>query len=474
MGGISSAGHVSAGPRPVIVFNPTAWRRGDVVSATLWDVGAVDGFVVRTAEGATMPAQKVNGGHYWGHDFVDLVFPASAGALGYAAYAIDQGSCPEHAPAVKVNNSIYGNWGESMRTGAFGFSNEYLDVEFDTVTGGICKLVDKASGIDLADRSDPLGLVEYVLERPRGMTAWVIGDPQRRVCPIELTGLSLDHKGPHFAVVTAKMKVESSDVSVTYTLRAGQPRLDITVRTTWVERGGPAVGVPSLLMRFPMSLSEARATYEVPFGIIERPHNHGEEVPSLRFADVTGRSTAGKETAGCTILNDSKYGHSLDGSTLRVSLIRSSYEPDPLPEIGEHVIQLAIAPHAGGIAAAEMIKLGAAFNHPLQVTATDVHAGELPSLAAAVGECKPAGVIVTGVKKAEDDDAVIFRLLETSGKAAAAKVTLDAALFGKVASAIEVDFIEQPLPAGAAKAGGNGFSVTVPGSGIASVKVTFG
>ena len=162
-----------------------------------------------------------------------------------------------------------------------------------------------------------------------------------------------------------------------------------------------------------------------------------------------------------------------NGSTLRATLIRSSYEPDPLPEVREHRINLALAPHAGRASVADLVRSGAGFNHPLQVMPTDVHAGALPPAGKAIVACGPANVVVSAVKKAEDDDAVIVRLFETAGRAAEAKVTLDGELMGTVAAAEEVDLLERPVAASTAKTTAAGFAVRVPGHGIASVKVTF-
>lgn len=42
--------------------------------------------------------------------------------------------------------------------------NELLAVESDRFTGGVVKLLDKATGRDLACLKDPLDVLEYVLE----------------------------------------------------------------------------------------------------------------------------------------------------------------------------------------------------------------------------------------------------------------------------------------------------------------------
>jgi alpha-mannosidase len=248
----------------------------------------------------------------------------------------------------------------------------------------------------------------------------------------------------------------------------------VTVAGRWVERGGKDIGVPQLAIRFPVGLTDVAARYEIPFGSIARNEEAGREVPGLRWADVTGSLKAGGGAAGMAVLNDSKYGHSLDGSTMRLTLIRSTYEPDPLPEIGDHVIKMALAPHDADTSIADLTRLGAGFNHPLQPVSTDAHQGPLPArLDAAVTSSAP-NVLVSQIKKAEDDDtAVILRLYETDGQAADVTVTLDPALLGAPKTAVEVDFLERETAENSARATADGFTVHLTPHAIVSVKVGF-
>jgi alpha-mannosidase len=104
---------------------------------------------------------------------------------------------------------------------------------------------------------------------------------------------------------------------------------------------------------------------------------------------------------------------------------------------------------------------------------TDAHDGKLPARLDAAVTCSAPNVLVSQIKKAEDDDGVIFRLYETDGRPTDATVTLDAALLGAPTGAVEVDFLERALPDGSAKPSSNGFTVHVPAHAIASVKVGF-
>ena len=225
-------------------------------------------------------------------------------------------------------------------------------------------------------------------------------------------------------------------------------------------------------MQFPLPLTGVRARYEIPYGSIERPHRPGEQVPAVRWADGSGKLSGGKKAAGLTLLNDCIYGHSLDNSTLRLTLLRSSYNPDPLPDLGQHTIRLGLVPH-GGAAASPAWRGWAAFSQPLQVVGTDIHKGKLPASLRGVERVRPDNVLISAIKKSEDDDGLIVRIYETDGIDADATVNLEPRLWGKVVSAVETDLLERPVAKSTAKVARNGFHVRLPGHGIGTVKVGF-
>jgi alpha-mannosidase len=216
--------------------------------------------------------------------------------------------------------------------------------------------------------------LEYAVERPHRMTAWTI----EQTGPVELPAVTAIRRrltGPHRASIEVALRIHESTFTLTYELRAGDPKLYLHLTGVWFQRGTPETGVPTLRLAVPLALTDARGRYEIPFGAIDRTLNQGEEVPALQWAQVAGRE------GGCLLLNDCKHGHSLTGSTLRLNLIRASYDPDILPEIGAHEVHLALQPLAGALPVAEAMHLGQEFNHPLRVIGTDAHPGTWPAAA---------------------------------------------------------------------------------------------
>jgi alpha-mannosidase len=489
------------GPRPFVVFNPTACDRHEVICATVWNHTAAGttpfkakSFHVRLNDGSTLPAQPVGDGNYWGHEFVTLAFPADVKALGYSLHTICQGPAPQPqggAPEAQIA-------GAASQTGPVhhcsyiapersvqGMENELVRFELDTTTGGIKRLVDKTSGLELISPTRQAPPLEYTVEYTHGMTAWTIENAGPAEAP-RVTSINRSQKGPYKAAIEVKLNIHESQFTITYELRAGDPRLYIHIKGTWFQRGTRETGVPNLSLPLPLALDEAKATYEIPFGAIQRDLNNHEEVPSLRWAMVTGK-TADGNIAGCVLANDSKYGHSLEGSTLRLTLIRASSDPDILPEIGEHEIHLSVLPFTGELPIAKAIQAGVELNHPLLPVATDVHTGELPPTGQFIS-IKPQAAILSAVKKADGagqtgdnqsqdsqargEQAIVIRLYNSTDQEITAEVSLPAEILGQVQQAIEVDLMEQPLQNSSAQITPNGLSVTIPAYGLASVLTT--
>jgi len=463
-------------PKPFMLFNPLASDREEVIEATLWDNEVYwdparplrsRKYHVTFPDGSVIPAQMITAGNFWGHEYAIVAFPALIPSLGYSLVMVDEvrGEIPSPAPheAWLLGTRHHCEYAPVERS-IEGLENEYLRVELDSQNGGIKRLIDKKSGKTIIENAP---LLEYAVERSHGMSAWSVDHTGPTEIPV-VASMTRSLPGPHKVTIEVKAKIHSSDMKITYELRAGDPMLYIHISGVWFERGTPQTGVPVLSYVLPLSACDAKASYEIPFGSIERGFNNGEELPALQWAKVSG--TANGEKAGCALLNDTKHGYSLKGNTLRLTLIRSSYEPDILPEIGSHEIHLALLPFAGEMDDASVTAAADRFNRQVKVVSTDIHEGSLPRQAELVS-ISPANVTLSGLKKAEDDDAVIVRVYESEGRKTDCVVRINESILGKVASVTEVDLMERPIKSNV-RTTDNSVTVTVPAYGIASLRIS--
>jgi alpha-mannosidase len=107
-------------------------------------------------------------------------------------------------------------------------------------------------------------------------------------------------------------------------------------------------------------------------------------------------------------------------------------------------------------------------NFPMLATVTTAHRGALPSRHSFV-QIEPGNVILTVLKKAEDEDALIFRYYEFAGKPAQVRLRLPE----KATRAVETNLMEKeerPL-----SLTGNGRELVIPTGPyeIKTMKVTF-
>ena len=199
------------------------------------------------------------------------------------------------------------------------------------------------------------------------------------------------------------------------TIRLEGDQIDVDNDIEWHEKH------VLLKAAFPLAVTSDFATYEIPYGAIERPTTRNNswgkaqfEVPAMRWADLSGAGTDGK-VHGLSILNQDKYGYDAQGNVLRLTLLRSPTWPDPDADQGHHHFHYALYPHAGTWKDALTVRHGWEYDYPLQAVVTTAHAGSLPA-EHSFASVAPENVVLTAVKKAEDANGLIFRVYEWAGK----------------------------------------------------------
>lgn len=99
---------------------------------------------------------------------------------------------------------------------------------------------------------------------------------------------------------------------------------------------------------------------------------------------------------------------------------------DPTPGaqcLGRHVFRYALMPHAGSWEAARIWEQAHAFNAPIRPVQTDQADGDLPANASFV-EIRPAHLVLSAIKRAEDEDALVLRFYNITNANAAGEVIL--------------------------------------------------
>jgi alpha-mannosidase len=307
-------------------------------------------------------------------------------------------------------------------------SNSYYSAQIDPVHGGLVHLVDSQQNREwMADKSCGLKILgEKGGERSAlhlaydGTWDWL----KLAAAPIVL------ETGPLRARLLTKYEYGNSHIEQEYLIYATLPRVEMRYRVNWHERNKTLKAV------YPFQLFDGRSTCEIPFAAMERSAN-GEEMLMQKWLDLSN------EQYGVTIVNDSKYGVDVQDGVVSVTALRAPDSPDSKADEGEHHFALAIMPHSGDWRSSGAVQNGHAFNLPLIARVIQQQSGALPPTYSFFN-VEPTRVMVSALKKAEDGEAWILRLYESTGKPATATVSLP--FSAKTVSEVNlIEWEEKPL-----------------------------
>ncbi len=400
------------GTRPIVVFNPHAWEVSAVAELELSRVR--EGEVLLDEEGTPVPMQTVQS-QATASGRSRLALAADLPPLGYRTYRLAaRPDAPDFSiafPTVQANDNV--------------LENELLRLEFDPATGCLVSLRDVEHGLEvlagpaakpvvIEDRSDTWGHNVFRFDKAVGVFA--------------AKSLKLVEHGPVRSVIRVRSEYEGSSLIQDFALRPDSRLIEVAVTLDWREKH------KLLKLRFPVNVHFMRATFEIPYGHLERFAN-GEEEPGQSWLDLSGSSRDTGGLYGLSLLNDGKHSFDVNvrdlGMTLARSPIYAHHDPmKPDPEAfysyldqGIQKFRYALLPHAGGWSEAGTLKRAAELNQAPIALAATFHAGNLPQRSSFL-TLESDTVVASVLKQAEDGDALILRLYETSKNSARARVTL--------------------------------------------------
>ncbi len=395
----------AAGEVPVLVFNPLAWQRSGLATVDVeMPTATPNGVSVLDAQNHVLPSEVISSNGKT-NSYRLRVEAKDVPSLGYSLLHV----VPDTRP-----------FASDLKASGTTIENAALKVVVDPHTGCITSLYDKKASFEtLAPGACGNELVAFK-DTPKEYDAWNIDADFDQVFTNldKADSVELLEKGPMKAVIRVTRSWQSSKFVQDITLYDDVDRVDVVNDIDWHET--------HILLKaaFPLAASSSKATYEIPYGSIQRPttrNNSWEdakfEVPALRWADL------GDGQHGFSLINESKYGYDAKGNVLRLSLLRSPVWPDPDADRGHHHFTYALYPHAGDWKQALTVRQGYDFNYQLKAMQVEAHSGTMPVEHAFV-TVKPENVVLTAMKKTEDGNGLILRLYEWAGKSGDVEVEL--------------------------------------------------
>jgi alpha-mannosidase len=397
----------------LVVFNTLPWVRDAIVNV---DTGNPESKTVIDPKNKTVMSQAIGAPGRKHLLFVAKGLPAS----GYAVYRLIA-----RAPVAKAG---------SLTVGPTRLENEFIKVIIDEKNGNITSLVDKRTGREYFGSGKTGNELQCYRDQHEKYDAWNIKLHER--LPMQMQGpTEVVESGPVRVTVRITKTIGKSTFVQYVSLVRGVPQVFARMEVDWHEAHVMAK------LAFDLNLQNDTAWYEIPYAAIPRAavaktdaDRAKWEVSAQKWVSYSDRDGS----VGFSLLNNGKYGYDTKGSVMRMSLLRSPKEPDPEADMGRHVIEYAIVPHPGDWREAQMPRRGYEFNNPVITMIEPNHGGTLPAEKSFFGS-EPAGVILSSVKRAEDSDAVVLRVYESTGRDSRARIRLPA----KPKSVVETNLMEE-------------------------------
>jgi alpha-mannosidase len=378
----------------IVVYNPLNIEREDVVEAKV----AVPGELVRVVgpDGREVPAQLVG---------EKLLFVAKVGPVGYAVYSLERGLGRDTSKAT------------NLKVTDFSLENDRYRVELNR-DGDVASIFDKKLKRELLEAPLRLAIKN---DTPAQWPAWNMDWTDQQKAPRAYVGgpaqIRVVENGPARVAIEVMRETEGSKFQQTVRLSAGDAgnRVEFGNVIEWKTSNA------NLKATFPLTAANAKATYNEDIGTIERGNNDERkfEVPSHQWFDLTDRGGR----FGITILSDCKYGSDKpDDKTLRLTLLRTpgigpraGYADQATQDWGRHEFVYGLAAHGGDWRREQTDWHAQRLNQPLIAFESSKHPGPLGKTFS-IMKTNTNRVRVLALKKAEESDEVIVRIVELDGR----------------------------------------------------------
>ncbi len=376
------------------VFNSLSWDRDALVELPK----GFDGL-----EGA--PAQTVEGKAY--------ALVSKVPSCGWATFKKAKPAALPASKAVKLEGDV--------------LENELLKVKLNAA-GEIVSAIDKASGREFLDGA--ANSFRLYKDIPSSYDAWDV-DSMYKLQPVALgskASVKAVAKGPLVATLRVTRKIGVSEMTQDITLRAGSKRLDFKTRIDWQESH------KLLKVSFPLNVKSEDALHEVQYGHLRRPTHDSKPYDLHRFEVCNHKWTAlAEESRGAAVLNDSKYGVSVEGSEINLTLLRSSLAPDMTADKGVQEFTYSLMLWDGAFKDGGVVKEGYDLNVPATCALGAAGNASLLKLDA-------PNVVIEAVKPAEDGSGdIVVRLYESMRSSVSCELSTSL----PVKKAVETNMLEE-------------------------------
>ena len=379
----------------VTVFNTIGRVRDDVVC-----LGDFEAEALTDENGDVYPVQKTEAGN--------IAYVKNLPSKGYKTFRIAGKEAAEQAAAVKP----------FALNGLYELETPFYRIRLDE-QGMFTGIYDKENEREVVQEGQRANLLRMYEDKPIYFDNWDIDiyytEKFWDVDGVER--MEWTEMGPVRAVLEITRKASKSTIRQQVIFYASSRRIEFVTNVDWKEHQ------TLLKVHFPVAVHTDEAAFDVQFGNLTRKTHRNTSWDVARFESCGQKwMDLSEGHYGVSLLNDCKYGHSVQDSNMALTLIKSGIEPNPTADQEEHVFTYAIYPHAEGWRAAGTVDEAYKLNQPLaaETNAADADAYSFASV-------DRANVVLETVKMAEDGNGIVLRMYESENALTKVKLTVNTA-----------------------------------------------
>ncbi len=384
--------------RPIVVFNPHSFESKVNVEVEASTVKT--GFILTDENGEEIPFQLVKSSATC-NGRCKISFIAELPPFGYRVYKV-------------IKKESKNNF-EPIQCSDLAMENQKLKLTFDAETGFIKSLLLKEHSAEIFDG---FAARPVVIEDNSDTWSHNVRRYDKVIGEFKVKNIKCIEQGPVKSTIRVISEYNSSKLIQEFTMYKELDHIDVKVTVNWNER------FKTLKLKFLTNIIFRKGTFEIPYGHIERELD-GEEYPYQNWMDITGCVPTDSNVLGVSILNDGKYSYDVLNREIGLTVLRSPIyaHHDPLVpdreeeytfiDQGVQSFNYAIYPHSGGWEEAGTVRKAMELNQKPVTILESYHKGVLPQKNSFI-HIDAENVVMTAMKKAEENDDVIIRLYETN------------------------------------------------------------
>lgn len=335
----------------------------------------------------------------------------------------------------------------------------FLRAVFDE-NGFISSLTDLSAARELRGEGYPLGTLLMAEDVPSAWDNWdVDADLELKLRPSAtlLNREVVSDGAVEYRIRSSYKLSEKSSLKQDVIFYADSPEIRYETQMDWNDDHR------FLKAAFDTAILTDTARHEVQFGCIKRSTNRSTDLEKAKFEVSNQKYTDLSETSyGAALLNDCKYGISVEEGKMRLSLHKGGVRPDYTGDHGVHSCTYSFLPHMGGFSAEAVVRPAYCLNFKPVLLKGEYSQSPLCQI-------EGSSILVESVKPCEDaENAFIMRLYECEGSFVNARIQ---AADPAIRQMIETDLLEDTLPGGAQ--GEKELSLSFKPFEIRTVKVSY-